>query len=61
MSMRPQGETGGGEIFRNERVRLLSEFVEDVARMDFAKTLAGGGMSATGYAKTRVELVRPAK
>lgn len=61
MSMRPQGETGGGDIFRNERVRLMSEVVQDVAAMDFAKTLASGGMSATGYAKTRVELVCPAK
>lgn len=61
MSMRPQGEVGAGEVFKDERVRLMTEFVQDVAKMDFAKALARGGISASGYSKTRVELVCPAK
>ena len=61
MSMRPQGEVGAGEVFKDERVRLMTEVVQDVANMDFAKALARGGMSASGYSKTRVELVCPAR
>lgn len=61
MSMRPPGETGSGEIFKDQRVRFLTEITTDVATMEFARAIAGSGMSATGYEKAAVELVCPAR
>lgn len=61
MSMRPLGESGGGEIFKDQRVRFLTEVTTDVATLDFARMLAANGMAASGYEKAMVELVCPAK
>lgn len=61
MSMRPLGETGSGEIFKDQRVNFLTEIKTDVATMDFARAMAGSGLTATGYAKATVELICPAQ
>lgn len=61
MSMRPPGESGSGEVFKDKKVSFLTETTEDVANMEFARTLAANGMSATGYAKATLELVCPAE
>lgn len=60
-SMRPVGEQGSGDAFKDQRVRFLSEFTQDASTMDYAKVLAQSGMAVSGYTKTTVEVVCPAK
>lgn len=60
-SMRPVGESGAGEVFKDARVKFKSEFVTDAKDMPYAKVLSQGGMSVSGASKTTVELVCPTK
>ena len=59
MSMRPQGETGGGSYFSDQEVRTETNLSRDVKSMDFAKILARGGLSASGKEMVRVKLICP--
>jgi hypothetical protein len=60
-SMRPVGESGGGEVFKDARVKFQSDFTTDAKDMPAAKVLSQGGMAVSGYTKTKVELVCPTK
>lgn len=60
-SMRPVGESGGGEVFKDARVKFVSDFVTDMATSPAGKALASGGMSVSGFSTTKVELECPAK
>lgn len=59
MSMRPQGEVGGGEIFANEHLTNDAEVSRDVSTMAFAKYVTQGGMSVSGKSTVTVKLVCP--
>lgn len=60
-SMRPVGEQGSGEAFKDQRVKFQSEVTQDVSAMEYGKVLAQGGMAVSGYTRIKVELVCPAK
>ena len=57
MSMRPQGETGGGRMLDGERVMTEVTKVTDVNTLDFAKYIRQGGMSVAGTHKLKVQLI----
>ncbi|WP_336800207.1 hypothetical protein [Kaistia sp. MMO-174] len=59
MSMRPQNEVGNGAYFSGLEVRTETDFSRDVRDMEFAKRLAGGGLSASGKETIRVKLICP--
>ena len=60
-SMRPVGETGSGDVFKNARVKFSSEFIQNIADTPAGKILRQGGMSVSGASVTKVELICPAK
>jgi hypothetical protein len=59
MSLRPEKDSGSGTIFSGVPLKLQNEIDQDVAGMEFAKYLRGGGMSVSGKALVTVELVCP--
>jgi len=59
MSMRPQGETGGGRLLDKQRLATEVSKDTDVSEMDFAKYIRQGGMSVAGSHKLKVQLVCP--
>lgn len=59
MSMRPQGETGGGRLLDRQRVATEVAKETDVSGLDFAKYIRQGGMSVEGTHKMKVLLICP--
>jgi hypothetical protein len=58
MSMRPQGEVDGGNVFANESFTVDTEVSQDVSTLPFAKYVTGG-MSVSGKNTVSVKLVCP--
>jgi hypothetical protein len=58
MSMRPQGEVDGGNVFANESFTVDTEVSHDVSTLPFAKYVTGG-MSVSGKNTVSVKLVCP--
>lgn len=58
MSMRPQGEVDGGNVFANESFTVNAEVSQDVSTLPFAKYVTGG-MSVSGKNTVSVKLVCP--
>jgi len=52
----PPGETGSGQVFKNEDVDLTSTFPEDIAKTSWGKAINQAGVSATGTQTTKVEI-----
>jgi len=59
MSMRPQGESGGGRMLDKQRLATEVTKDTDVSEMDFAKYIRQGGMSVAGTHKLKVQLICP--
>ncbi len=59
MSMRPQGETGGGRMLDKQRLATEVTKDTDVSEMDFAKYIRQGGMSVSGTHTLKVLLICP--
>ena len=58
MSMRPQGEVDGGNVFAKESFTVDTEVSQDVSTLPFAKYVTGG-MSVSGKNTVSVKLICP--
>ena len=56
MGIAPPGDTGSGEVFKNAKVKLQSEFKEDVAKTSWGKAISATGVTATGTSTTKVTI-----
>ena len=56
MGFAPPGETGSGEVFKKERVKLQSDLTEDVAKTAWGKAISGTGVTASGTSTTKVTI-----
>lgn len=58
-SMAPPGETGSGEAFKNNRVKVKTETTTNITETVWGKAIAQTGVSATGTTKLKVEFICP--
>lgn len=56
MGVAPPGDTGSGEVFKDEDVQRVSDFTENIAKTPWGKAINQSGVVASGTQKVKLEI-----